>query len=255
MRAGLLLALLLSSTSALARPIRARFEPTDLELERPGVLDLDFQLGYLWGAQPRLVLPDFEFDLGISRRFELDVDGTYAIDPRTPEAPSVPDNLWLSGKIGVFEARLARWALLAGGLQLGPRLPVAHGAQGVGVDALVLIGLVLPRTHLVLNVGGYVDPSQPLDDPSSRARPIGVQVGLDCDVDLTTDGKWGFHASLGGVAAIAVDPSQLVLAAGVVFSPTSSLDLSLLALAGFLPGADRVGGLVGVSPKIVLWRH
>ena len=78
-------------TLAEARPTRPRFEPTDLELENPGVLDVDLQLGYI-DATPtgRVVLPDVELDLGIARNFELDVDATYALDPT---GGSLPDNL------------------------------------------------------------------------------------------------------------------------------------------------------------------
>lgn len=253
MRSLALAILMITAAPALARPMRARFEPTDLELEKPGVLDVDLQVGYLYGVQSRLMLPDFEVDLGITRRFEIDLDGAYAIDPRTAAGDAAPDNLWLAGKIGVFDLRWEHF-MFSGGVQLGPRLPVAHGAVGVGFDGLLLVGLAFNRTHLVLNLGGYIDPGQPTMDPTKTARPIGVQLGLAVDVDLTRDGRFGFHGELGGVVGVAVDPSQVVLAAGLVFSPNDNLDLSILALVGLLPGADRAGGMLGVSPKLVLWR-
>ena len=194
--------------------------------------------------------PDFEIDLGLWRRLELDLDGAFAIDPR---AGSVPDHLWLSAKVGILDARLGGRLAVALGAQLGPRLPVAHGATGVGVDGLLLVGLALPRTHVVLNAGAYLDPEQAIEDGTMR-RPAGVQLGLDVDVDLTADGRWSFHGAAGALAALTVDPHQLTLAAGIVFQPAPSLELSLLFLAGLLPGGDRAGVLVGASPKWILWR-
>ena len=252
MRALAFMLILLTTAPAFARPLRARFEPTDLELEKPGVLDVDLQVGYLYGAQSRLMLPDFEVDLGITRLFEIDLDGAYAIDPRTAGGDSVPDNLWLAAKLGLFSLHWEHF-MFSGGVQLGPRFPVAHGAVGVGFNGLALIGLAFNRTHLVINLGAYYDPAQPTMDPSKTARPIGVQLGLAADVDITRDGRFGFHGEIGATVGVAVDPSQIVLAAGLVFSPNENLDLSILALVGLLPGADRAGGMAGVSPKLVLW--
>jgi len=39
----------------------------------------------------------------------------------------------------------------------------------------------------------------------------------------------------------------------VTWSASESLDLSLVALAGFLSGSDRYGLLLGVSPKFRLF--
>ena len=229
-----------------------RFEPTDLELDPPGMLDLDLEVGWAHLASGDVVLlPDFEIDLGLHRHFELDLDGSYAIDPR-PDAPTVLDNLWLSGKIGVFSVAWHRFGI-AGGVQLGPRLPVAHGASGVGVAALALLGFTAPRTHVVFNVGGYLDPAQPIS-ASDTARPLALQLGADVQVDLTRDGKIALHAEVSGVRSFAVDPDQCVLAAGIVYSPSDALDLSVLALFGVLPGHEHSGALAGVSPKLRLWR-
>ena len=217
MRTALAALLLLAAAQAEARPGRPRFEPNDLELEKPGVLDLDFQAGYIAAAtQSRVVLPDFEIDIGLLKNFELDLDGTYALDPH---GDSLPDNLWLSGKVGAFAVHWENGLVVSGGLQAGPRLAVAHGASGVGVDALVLLGFARGRTHLVLNAGGYYDPVQVNQNGVGSARPAGVQLGVDLDIDLTRDGRWSFNGSAGAVIALAVDPSQVVLTAGVTFSP------------------------------------
>src|SRR5262245_15508566 len=38
--------------NATARPVRPLFEPTDLELEEPGILELDLQAGVVRGTGP-----------------------------------------------------------------------------------------------------------------------------------------------------------------------------------------------------------
>jgi hypothetical protein len=53
-----------------AGPARFRFEPTDLRLEPKGVAELDVQIGTTHGegtSGNRVILPDFEFDLGLTR--------------------------------------------------------------------------------------------------------------------------------------------------------------------------------------------
>jgi hypothetical protein len=101
--------LLCASSPAFARRgVRPLFEPTDLELEKTGTLDIDVQTGVIRSQGPaRVVIPDFELDFGILPNLELDIDGAYAIEgPRTGpfsfDHPA-PDSLWLGAKIGVFD--------------------------------------------------------------------------------------------------------------------------------------------------------
>jgi hypothetical protein len=42
---------------------------------------------------------------------------------------------------------------------------------------------------------------------------------------------------------------------GVTWSPTDTLDVSVMALGGVLSGGDRWGLLIGISPKAQLWSH
>ena len=213
---------------------------------------MDFQVGYIAATpQGRVVLPDFEFDLGLTRRFEIDLDGTYAFDP-SAGGSSQPDNLWLSGKVGFFDVTLRSGLKLALGMQAGPRFGVAHGASGVGIDALLLLGLTYGRVQLVLNGGGYWDPPQTQTD-GSHPRPKGLQIGVEIDVDITRDHHWAFHGEAATTIAFSVDPHQLILAGGIVYSPNDNLELSVLALVGLLPGSDRAGALFGYSPTISLW--
>jgi hypothetical protein len=59
---------------------------------------------------------------------------------------------------------------------------------------------------------------------------------------------------IGTVLYVSPDPDQLHVTAGLTWSPNDNLDLSVVGLVGFLPGGDRLGLLVGVSPKLLLWR-
>src|SRR5437868_15205334 len=86
-------------TVALARATRPLFEPTDLELEDAGVTEIDLQMGAVRSPGPwRVVVPDFELDLGILPWLELDLDGAYAIEGPTTGPFSfdhaAPDSLW-----------------------------------------------------------------------------------------------------------------------------------------------------------------
>src|SRR5690242_17343954 len=73
-------ALLVCGGVARGRP-RPHFEPTDLDLEESGIIELDLQFGPLRGPDAwRVVLPDFELDLGLTSNVELGLDGAYAVE-------------------------------------------------------------------------------------------------------------------------------------------------------------------------------
>jgi len=74
----LLLSMVVPAVLAGGGPARARprphFEPTDLDLEDTGVLELDLQLGPVRGPDAwRVMLPDFELDLGLLLKDLVDV--------------------------------------------------------------------------------------------------------------------------------------------------------------------------------------
>ncbi len=243
----------LLATSALARVgLRPIFEPTDMELEEPGVVDFDFQLGIIRGRDPwRVVVPDFELDFGFLPNVELDLDGTYALEGNnsSPFAQShaVPDALWTSIKVGLFdwyddEASRA-WAI---GFQVGPKLPVAKGSYGIGIEGLALLGLLFHGSHFVLNAGMLADPHpSPVD-----SRPFGIELGLDVHAPFDKDDTYAFIGELAAVHFFSPDPRQLLTTAGLNYSPFSYLDLSAVGLVGWLYGSDRYGILLGVSPKV-----
>jgi hypothetical protein len=240
------------------RGVRPLFEPTDLELEKTGVVDIDVQFGAIQSRGPaRVVIPDFEVDVGLLPNLELDVDGAYAVEgPATGPFSfdhAAPDSLWVGAKIGVFDwtddddgshkDTQHSWAL---GLQVGPKLPIASGSHGVGGEALALIGHTRGATHLVLNAGVFADPHP----DATSARPLGLELGLDLDRDLDAGGRFSLTGELSAVRFLSSDPAQLLATAGITYGANENLDLSLVALVGFLDGADRYGALIGISPKI-----
>ena len=250
--AGAAVLLGLPRAASAAKP---HFEPTDLELQDPGLLEVDLQLGAMRSAGPwRAVLPDAEINLGLSSRVELDVDFAFGFEGAPGRAFTfdhvVTDNVWLAAKLGLWdhrdEAAGTAWAF---GVQLGPKLPLASGAYGLGYEALFLVGRTIRTTHLVVNVGGLVDPGAEV----SRRRPIGVEVGLDLDQDLGRDSPFSILAEVGGIHWFTGDPDQLQVTGGLQWSPSDLLDLSLIGLVGLPPGSDRYGVLLGVSPKVRLW--
>jgi hypothetical protein len=253
--ATILLAALTSLPSRAGATARPRFEPTDLEWEQTGIAELDLQFGPVRGQGPwRLVVPDFELDLGLLPWLELDLDGAYAVEgPDTGPFSfdhSAPDALWLSvklGFLGIHDDGNAFGAAL--GLQIGPKLPVAPGAHGLGVESLLLAGGRLGRLTAVLNLGGFIDPAP----DATSGRQIGIELGLDLQLKLDHIDRFALTGELAGTHFTSPDPDQLQATAGFVWSVRQTLDLSITGLIGTLSGGDRYGLLLGVSPKIRLF--
>jgi hypothetical protein len=206
-------------------------------------------------------VPDFDLDFGLAPNVELGLDGAWAIEG-TPDREyaldhRAPDNLWLSSKVGLFDTRdddgsgghSARvgWA---GGLQLGPRLPVAPDVRGIGFQALALLGRVTGRVRLVGNAGFLIDPGE----TPSRSRPTAALLGADASIDLDDGGIFSVDADLSYVAFLSSEKNQLTTTVGLVWAATPWLDLSANALLGFLAGGDRYGAYLGVSPKVPIFK-
>ncbi len=250
------LTLVYPATTAFAQT-RRRFEPTDLQLQPVGTLEVDAQLSYIEGdTAGRIVVPDLEVSLGLARNIELEIDTAYAIEGRpmtrfTLDHPA-PDNLWFSSKMGLLDLRSESadrsWAF---GLQQGPKLPLAPGARGVGYEALFLGGVVTGPTHVFLNLGGFVDPN---GDPGAKRRPVALEAGLDLAVDLDKKGIWSLLFEAGAVEFLSGEARQAHLTAGAQWGATPNLDLSLAGMVGLFPGSDRGGILVGVTPRFALWK-
>ncbi len=247
------LAALACTSQATAAPRRPRFEPTDLELEQPGEAELDLQLGPAFGESDggtRLLLPDFELDLGLLPNLEVDIDGAFSLDHLNEPASRGlgGDALWTSLKLGLYD-RHEPGRAFAVGLQLGPRLPVIPGTRGIGYGALALVGFVRGPLHLALNAGGVVDPG----DQVFGKRPVSVVVGASVDIDLDDWDVFSLLLQAGSAIYTSPDPHELSLGAGLAWNVGSKLEVSLLGVAGMLPHTDRATLLLGFSPKVALF--
>jgi len=254
---GGLVMVTLAVPPANAHNLRPLFEPTDLEMEPTGVLDIDVQVGAVRSPGPwRAVMPDFELDLGLLPYLELDLDGAYAIEGRSTGPFSfdhaAPDSLWPSLKLGLYDEHDGvghrAWAL---GLQVGPKIPVAADAHGIGVEGLLLVGYLLGPLHTVLNLGAFADPAP----DAGSGRPLGIEVGLDFELDLDDLNRFSLTGEVSSVRFVSDDPHQLMATAGLKWAVSPWLDLSAVGLWGFLAGSDRYGALLGVSPKFRVFEY
>jgi hypothetical protein len=239
------------SAAASARSHRPHFEPTDLELEDTGTAEFDLQAGPGFGGPNgnRLVVPDFEFDLGILPNVEVDIDAAFAIDSFDGAHPRIDgEAIWTAAKLGLFDSHNRSGASIAGGLELGPRLPTI-GTRGIGYAGLGLLGVAWGRTHLVGNFGAIVDPGAQITQGQAKS----LVAGLDLDLDLDEKGVWSLLGELATSYYISDDPNEVTLTCGTAFNVTPSLELSAIVLAGLLPGGDRGAILFGVSPKVAVW--
>ena len=248
------LAVLLSlatTSSAFALAKRRHFEPDDLELERPGILDFDFQAGPLHGdstSRNHVLLPDFEVGLGLTRDVELDVSGAFTLDRVNGRRHVTGDALWVATKLGLLDERDAGgddWAL---GLELGPRFPTLEAA-GMGYGVLGLLGFTRHGLAIVLNAGTLIDPGA----TRGSEHPRSLVAGLDLNLPLDAGGLWSLQSELGAARYLSPDPHELALTLGATYAVSPKLDVSLTALAGFLPNTDHVGLLLGASPQVGLW--
>jgi hypothetical protein len=242
------LAVIACSFEASAQHVRRRFEPTDINLQPAGVAEIDLQGGLVRGDDgTRAFAPDFEATIGISPQAELDIDGAFGFDHGTFEPL---DNTLVALRVGVLDVRdtptsESAWAA---GIQAGPRLPTLPGARGLGMEALAIVGRTDGPMHLFFQVGTLLDPFQP-NGSGPPVRPFGIEGGVDLDLDLDAREAWSLKAELGGVKFFSPHDSQLHATAGPAIHATKSLELSLVALVGLLPGGDRYGLLLGATSR------
>lgn len=261
-RVALLALMTLSAVSAVALfPVaarartRPRFEPTDLEWEETGVFEFDMEVGAIRGEGPwRVMVADFELDVGLLPNLELDLDGAVAVEgpPMGPFAFDHPlyDVLWASAKIGLYDdldEQTQRTRAI--GLQVGPKLPV-RSTHGVGAETLIITGTRARPLTFALNVGAFVDPAPDI----MSYRPWGAEAGVDLEIDLGKADQFTLTGELGGTVFGSADANQLHATAGLSWSVIPNLDLSVLGLIGVVGGGDRYGFLVGAEPKLRLFR-
>lgn len=257
--ASLLFSLFVATSRAGAATVARRFEPTDLELENPGTVELDMQFGATSGtrAEPssnrsgRFFAPDYEIDIGLSSRFELDIDGAFAFAPLRDGTTKlvVGEPLWTSMKIGVLDLRnLGPAHAAAFGFQVGPRLPLGTDLRGIGFEVLTLTGIELETVHFVVNAGALLDPAS----ADTRERPVAAVGGIDMAVDLEPTKHWSFAGELGGGYYFGGAPHQLTATGGVAYD-TGTMQWSLSTLITLVGPDDRVGLLLGFAPKLRLF--
>jgi hypothetical protein len=251
-RVALVVALLAITSSASAAALSRHFEPDDLELEDPGTLDLDLQMGPMRGTSSdknHVFLPDFEIGLGFAPNVQLELDGTISEDDfDSAHRHFSSDPLWVATKLGLLAHQDEHGNVWAIGLELGPRLPILDSA-GIGYGAVGLFGFSHHGFHLVLNAGGLIDPGATLH----AEHPRSAVIGLDLNADLDKKGIWSVQSELGSVYYFSSDPNELSFTVGATYAVTPKLDVSATALLGFLPGTDHAGILLGASPQIDLW--
>jgi len=252
----LALAILSLTNNGQARPhVRKHFEPTDLEFEEPGTTELDLETGFVRGQDAwRLVAPDFELDLGLTKWLELGVDGAYAVEGAPGESfsfdHSAPDPLWPALKIGFLDIEDNESGRTYGfGTQVGPKLPTFPGGHGIGFESLLLAGARIGRSDFGFNIGGFVDPA-----PADGGRPVGFEASLAWDHDLDADGVWSVGGEVASVVFASADPNQVQLGFGPTYAAASWLDLSVTGMLGFLPGGDHYGVVLGFAPHLPIWK-
>ncbi|HVU02178.1 MAG TPA: hypothetical protein VHE30_10510 [Polyangiaceae bacterium] len=241
------------AASAWARHARPRFEPTDLDLEDPGTAEFDTQMGVVHAegdAGNRLVLPDFELDLGLTENVELDLDGAFGVDRfDRPTRQVSGEALWTAVKLGFLDYQgTGNRPHVALGAQIGPRFPTI-GATGVGYGGLGLLTVHDSRLAVTLNAGIIVDPG----DTITGGQSTSAVSGFDISFPLDAAGKWTGIAEFAGARYFRSDPDEIGLGAGAAYSVGENLDVSLVAICGALPGSDRLGLLLGVTPSTRLW--
>jgi hypothetical protein len=249
--AAWVIAVCFAGAASAAHTHRPRFEPTDLELEDTGTAEFDFQVGPAFGSPNgnRLVVPDFDLDVGILPNVEVDLDATFSIDDFDGPHPHLAGAaLWTAVKLGLFDSRGENGRSIAGGLEIGPRLPTI-GMRGIGYAGLALLGLNFRNVHLSGNLGAIVDPGPQI----TRGQAKSVVGGLALDLDLDEKNEWSLLSYLAGAYYLSADPNEVTVACGAAYNVVPSLELSAIVLGGLVPGADRGAILFGVSPKVALW--
>jgi hypothetical protein len=254
-RLTLCLLLLVFSASASVSAKHRHFEPDDLELENPGVLDVDLQAGPVLGTSTsgnHWLLPDFEVGLGITPEVELDVSGAFTFDRVGGQRHVSGDPLWIATKLGLYDSRDDSsngsgdaWAL---GIELGPRFPTIESG-GIGYGALGLLGFTHQGLAWVLNAGTLIDPGASIADSHAKS----LVCGLDFNADLAAQSRWSLQSELGAAYYFSPDPHELSFSLGTTYAVNPRLDVSLTALSGLLRHTDHAAVLLGVSPQMDLW--
>jgi hypothetical protein len=248
----LLAVLSLPQRAEARRFFRARFEPDTLELQQPGNLEIDWQMGGLYGDGvdgSRAIIPDLELDLGLTDWLEVDIDGAFSLTQLGgPHTQIGGDPLWTSLRFELLNVDDDEGDEFGIGLQVGPRFRTFDNAKGVGLGSLLLIGGGSKRLHAVANIGAFLD----------RDQAYAIAFGGDLEYDLERKHKWSLQAQLAGAHYFGDthgddDPDQIFILAGFGAQVSESLELSMLLLTGPFARGDRIGALVDATWDHKLW--
>lgn len=244
----------LFANTAHAAPGIGRFEPTDLKMAEPGELEVDTQvgIGISDGQADRLLLPDFELNLGLTRNVELDVDGSFLVEHYTSKSREyLGEPLWAGVKLGVLDIRDdAKRRAFAFGLQLGPLLPTTSHMRGIGYGALALAGIVRGRVQLVFNAGVHYAPRNALFNDLSPGRVVG---GVDLRWAFDPRERWALLGEVGASVYWNHSAHEFSTTVGLEWSPSRHYSLSAVVLGNALFEGDKLSFLVGFTPRIRLF--
>jgi hypothetical protein len=251
---ALVVGAMLWTARAEARVFRARFDPETLELQEPGNLELNVQMGGLYGDGVdgnRIIAPDLEVDLGVLTWLELSIDGAFSLtNVATSDLSVGGDPLWTSARFELLNLRRddAKHTTFGMGLQVGPRFRTIDNARGVGLGALLMIGGGTKELRAVGNVGTFLD----------REQAGAVVYGAAVEYDLELRRKWTLQGQLACAHYIGntrgdTDPNQALLLMGAGTELTESLQVSLLGLMGPFAKGDRLGLMASLAWDHKLW--
>lgn len=233
------------------RFFRSRFRPGTLEIQKVGQLELEAQLGGIYGDGPdgsRMPLPDFALGLGVLPWLEVDIDTSFAqTNIGTADAEFVGEPVWVAGRFDLYNFKDKKTESTFGvGVQVGPRLPSIHNARGIGVEGLGLLGGGSKNLHAVANLGSTVDASQ---SPS-------INYGIDVEYEFELRHKWALIGEVAGAHYFgADDPDVLLFNVGVAAELSDDLKLELMALTGPVFAGDRFGLVAGFTWDHDLWQR
>ena len=231
------------------RFFRARFRPNTLELQDVGQLEIDSEMGGIYGDGQdgtRAPAPDFAFGLGVLDWLEVNLDSSFSeTQLGTQNKQFVGEPIWLSGRFDVYSFADKQTGSTFGiGAQLGPRLPNVGNARGVGVAAVGLIGGGTQTFNVVLNTGSTLDAGQ----------AFALTYGLDLEYKLQLRRKWTLNGEIAGAHYFGGNAQdQLLVNVGFGFVVNDDVQLGMLLLTGPVYRADRVGLLVDLTYDFHLW--
>jgi hypothetical protein len=244
-----LVVLLWPERAAARRFFRARFRPSTLELQDVGQLEIDSEMGGIYGDGQdgtRTSMPDFELGLGVLDWLEVNLDSSLSeTQVGTQNKQFVGEPVWLSGRFDVYSFADTKTGDSFGiGAQVGPRLPNIGNARGVGVAALGLIGGGSQAFNVVLNAGSTLDAGQ----------AVALTFGVDLAYTLQRRRKWTLNGEVAGAHYFGGNaPDQLLVNMGFGLIINDDVQLALLLLTGPVYRGDRVGLLVDLTYDVQLW--